>query len=84
MRKGLWLLMVLAACERQPASSRQQQPQAPRPTSTLPSDPNQRVDVLVRDDLEATLAYSPTLATWLGVHVYDDRIDDVRFDAQAR
>src|SRR4051812_28801145 len=80
MRKGLWLLLVLAACERQPARPPQQTARA----SALPADLNQRMDALVRDDLDASLAYSPTTATWMGVHVYDDRIDDVRPDAQVR
>jgi uncharacterized protein (DUF885 family) len=82
MRKGLCLAAmagwVMAACERQPS----RRPEAPKPATTLPADPNLRLDALVRDDLEALLAYSPTTATWLGVHVYDDRIDDVRPEAQ--
>jgi uncharacterized protein (DUF885 family) len=49
----------------------------------LPADPNQRLEALVRDDLEATLAYSPTTATWMGSHVWDDRIDELRPDSQA-
>src|SRR5689334_4657891 len=77
MRKGLWLLLLMA-CDRQPAPS---QPSPARPT--LPADPNLRVEALVRDDLEAALAWSPTTATWMGVHVWDDRIDDVRPEAQA-
>jgi uncharacterized protein (DUF885 family) len=82
MRKGLCLLVVFASCERQPA--RPPAESAPRPSPALPAEPNQRVDVLCRDDLEAALAYSPTTATWMGVHAWDDRIDDVRPDAQAR
>jgi uncharacterized protein (DUF885 family) len=42
-----------------------------------------RVEALVRDDLEAALAWSPTTATWMGVHVWDDRIDDARPEAQS-
>src|SRR5436190_19299387 len=50
----------------------------------LPPDAKGRLDLYVRENLDAELAYSPTLATWLGMHGYDDRIDDVRTEAQAR
>ncbi len=50
----------------------------------LPPDAKGRLDLYVREDLDAELAYSPTLATWLGMHGYDDRIDDVRAEAQVR
>ncbi len=33
---------------------------------------------LVGENLDAELAYSPSLATWLGSHSYDDRLDDLR------
>jgi uncharacterized protein (DUF885 family) len=49
-----------------------------------PAEPNARLDRLLREDLDAELAASPTTATWLGVHGFDDRLDDVRADAQAR
>jgi uncharacterized protein (DUF885 family) len=49
-----------------------------------PSDPNASVDRLVQGDLEAELAASPTTATWLGAHGLDDRLDDLRADAQTR
>jgi uncharacterized protein (DUF885 family) len=50
----------------------------------LPQDAKARLDLLMKEDLDAELAYSPTLATWLGAHAWDDRIDDPRLDAQAR
>jgi uncharacterized protein (DUF885 family) len=46
--------------------------------------PPAAVDALVRENLEAELQEAPVAATWLGVHAYDDRIDDVRPEAQAR
>jgi len=53
-------------------------------TVELPRDAKVRLDLLVKEDLDAELAYSPSLATWLGAHAWDDRVDDVRLDAQAR
>jgi uncharacterized protein (DUF885 family) len=49
-----------------------------------PEDAKGRLDQLVRRHLDAALLASPTTATWLGVHGYDDRIDDVSAEAQAR
>src|SRR5581483_6753028 len=57
---------------------------APPASSELPKDPNARLDLFVREEQDAELQFSPTTATWLGVHAYDDRLDDVRLDAQAR
>ncbi len=49
-----------------------------------PQDDQSKLDALVRDNLDAELSESPTLATWLGAHGQDDRLDDVRLDAQIR
>jgi uncharacterized protein (DUF885 family) len=38
----------------------------------------------VREELGAELAFSPTTATWLGDHHYDDHLDEVQLDAAAR
>src|SRR5262249_29180206 len=54
-------------------------PSAPRP----PKSPNATVDELVRENLDAEMVEQPIAATWLGVHAWDDRIDDVRPDAQS-
>src|SRR3954471_4896990 len=54
------------------------------PVVELPRDARARLDVVMKEVLDAELAYSPTLATWLGAHAYDDRLDDVRLDAQGR
>ncbi len=54
------------------------------PASDLPAEPNARIDALVRANLEAELALRPTEASWLGNHDYDDKLDDVRTDAQIR
>ena len=44
--------------------------------------PDALVEALVRANLDAELALKPTLASWLGDHGYDDKLDDVRTDAQ--
>jgi uncharacterized protein (DUF885 family) len=45
---------------------------------------NERVDQLVRENLDAELNNAPVTATWLGMHAYDSRLDDVRPEMQAR
>ena len=60
---------------------------APRPYAMPagpPKSPNAAVDELVRENLDAELVEHPIAATWMGVHAWDDRIDDVRPEAQAR
>ncbi len=47
------------------------------------SRPTPTVDELVRENLDAELLEQPIAATWLGVHAWDDRVDDVRPEAQA-
>src|SRR3954463_14533949 len=76
-------LVMLAACDR-PRNGSPEGQATPRRTAPMPKDAKSRLDLLVSENLEAELAYSPTLASWLGAHGYDDRIDDVRLDAQAR
>ena len=44
--------------------------------------PNDEVDELVRENLDAELVEQPITATWLGVHAWDGEIDDVRPEAQ--
>jgi len=39
---------------------------------------------LVGENLDAELAFSPSLATWLGSHSYDDRLDDLRPEMMVR
>jgi uncharacterized protein (DUF885 family) len=80
----LLVMIFTGACEQKASAPSTTSPGPPGPSAALPADPNQRLDALVRDDLDATLAFSPTTATWLGVHGYDDRLDDVRPEAQAR
>jgi uncharacterized protein (DUF885 family) len=55
-----------------------------RGSNSTARDANERVEQLVRDNLEAELANAPVTATWLGMHGYDFRLDDVRPEAQAR
>ncbi len=80
------LVIAIAGCSERPPAA----PPAPQPTidqkkaPELPSDANQRLDALVRQNLEAELAAAPVTATWLGAHQLDDRLDDVRLDAQGR
>jgi uncharacterized protein (DUF885 family) len=85
-KRAVFLLFAFAVgCERRPVEK-----PAPPPPSTGPAatgaheDEGARLEQLVRENLDAELAYSPVSATWLGVHGYDDRIDDVRAEAQAR
>jgi uncharacterized protein (DUF885 family) len=56
---------------------------AARP-SAPPKSPNEQVDDLVRENLDAELVEQPITATWLGVHAWDERIDNVRPEAQAQ
>lgn len=42
------------------------------------------LSILVAEQLDAELHFSPTLATWLGDHSSDDRLDDVRIEAVLR
>ena len=74
------LLGVLSGCSERSANRR---PDAST-TEALPPDGKARLDLFVRENLDAELAYSPSTATWLGVHGYDDRIDDVGSFAEAR
>ena len=46
--------------------------------------PPSTVEALVKANLDAELMLHPTLATWLGAHEYDDKLDDVHTDAQLR
>jgi hypothetical protein len=40
--------------------------------------------LLISEQLDAELQFSPTLATWLGDHSSDDRLDDVRIETISR
>ncbi|MBL9008553.1 MAG: DUF885 domain-containing protein [Myxococcales bacterium] len=42
------------------------------------------LQALIAEQLDADLQFSPTLATWLGDHTSDDRLDDVRLENIAR
>ena len=93
MRKSRALLLV-AVLGSMSCSERTPPPPPPavhpaesaRPTgaASLPTSPNAAVDELVRENLDAELVEEPITATWLGVHAWDDRIDDVRPEAQVR
>jgi uncharacterized protein (DUF885 family) len=63
-----------------PAAAKAGPLNAPPPPSR---HPDEQVDWLVHTNLDAELLESPVTATWLGAHGYDDRLDDVRFEAQA-
>jgi len=59
-------------------------PNAPSPSPSRPAkSPKDQVDELVRENLDAELLEQPIAATWLGMHTWDDRIDDVRPEAQS-
>ena len=47
-------------------------------------DANSQLDEVVREHIDASLAFSPTTASWLGVHTFDDRLDDPSPEAQLR
>ena len=55
---------------------------APRPAAPArvgpPKSANDEVDELVRENLDAELLEQPIVATWLGVHAWDDHVDNVR------
>ena len=56
---------------------------APRPAPAgPPKSPNAEVDDLVRQNLDAELLEQPIVATWLGVHAWDDHVDNVRPEQQ--
>lgn len=58
-----------------------------RPRSPAPvdqRDADSRLDELSRQLLEDLTAASPVTATWLGIHAYDDRLDDIGPAAQVR
>jgi uncharacterized protein (DUF885 family) len=81
----LALILCLSGCDKTAGLFASKSPDAgAQPAVELPKDAKARLDLMVKEDLEAELAYSPTLATWLGAHAWDDRLDDVRQDAQAR
>jgi uncharacterized protein (DUF885 family) len=85
-RAAILCVLWLPACERGASRSGRSEPLATTPVapSELPKDPNARLDLFVREEQDAELQFSPSTATWLGVHGFDDRLDDVRLDAVAR
>lgn len=42
------------------------------------------LNLLIAEQLDAELQFSPTLATWLGDHSSDDRLDDVHIETTTR
>src|SRR4051812_2724972 len=95
MRKGRAAVTLLAICalgcnDRAAAGTRAND--APRPTAPAATattsrpakSPNAEVDELVRENLDAELVEQPITATWLGVHAWDDRVDVVTPEGQAR
>jgi uncharacterized protein (DUF885 family) len=94
MRKACAVLAILASCalgctERSAAGTHGNN-DAPRPSAPTgaaarpPKSPNAEVDELVRENLDAELVEQPIMATWLGMHAWDDRIDLVTPEGQAR
>jgi uncharacterized protein (DUF885 family) len=95
MRKGRLVVVAALVCvgsfgctersDRAAAHNDAPRPAAPSATaSPSAKSPNALVDELVRENLDAELVEQPIAATWLGVHAWDDRLDDVRPEAQAR
>ena len=84
---GIWLFSLLcgAACQRShrpaPVSS---EPSPSATKSTAPSSPNVLLEEIERENLEAELALSPSLAFSLGLRRDEDRLDDLRSESQMR
>src|SRR5262249_11855769 len=78
----LWRSVLLAASLLFCACPRaQNDPNAPNQAAKpaeLPKDPNELVDFLAKESLEAQLQFSPSMATWLGDHRYDFALEDGR------
>jgi uncharacterized protein (DUF885 family) len=78
----LWLV-ALPSCHRGDSGSG-------RPSPTRAGDggegahPGPGLQALAAEEFAAELSFSPTTATWLGDHRFDDRLDDVRQPTVAR
>lgn len=59
-------------------------PAPPRTPDTSGLPPAAQLEALVRADLAAELALHPIFGTYLGEHANDDKLDDVRTEAQLR
>jgi uncharacterized protein (DUF885 family) len=82
MRKGRTVFVVLAALFA--LSARSEATWAAPPASVGKSkSANDEVDDLVRENLDAEMLEQPIAATWLGVHAWDDHVDNVRPEEQA-
>ncbi|MDB4965264.1 MAG: hypothetical protein JWN44_953 [Myxococcales bacterium] len=88
MRKGCtalaiaWLFAI--GCTDRRAATETAPPHDLARGAAAPKSASAEIDELVRASLDAELLEQPIAATWLGVHAWDDRIDDVRPEAQAR
>ena len=72
------LLLALAGCR-----EKSRAPAAPPVADAARTDPNARLDELARQYLDESADASPATATWLGLHGYDDKLDDTSAAAQA-
>ncbi len=82
MRAVLWMAVLLGSgCPRAAPPVADAGTVAPTPDSR---NPNAILETLERENLDAELALSPSLATVYGLHREEDRLDDLRSDAQAR
>ena len=83
-------LLAAPACRERPRSGGGGAPLVPTPLAHPDggardaTDPRMRLDDLVHEHLEAMWSESPTTATWMGVHTYDDRLDDLSPESVAR
>ncbi len=86
----VWAALSLGACRGEHGNAVDAATIAPAPTPVHPAaqapaealTPDAKLEALVRANLDAELSLRPTLASWLGDHDYDDKLDDVRTDAQ--
>lgn len=84
-----WLpLLLLLGCTRPSCSAEQgrRAPPRPAPASTDGGDEDRARALagLAVEEWNAELHFSPVTATWLGDHRFDDRLNDVRPEAEAR
>ncbi len=85
---------LLAGCGRANSALATPTPTPPSATPHVPSNngapplagllPDAQLDLQIRQRLDEELDTSPTLATWLGVHIRDDQLDDVRPETDAQ
>jgi len=75
---GLLVLLALAGCSRTRKTA--STTDADVAAAGAAGGARRELQALIAEQLDADLQFSPTLATWLGDHTSDDRLDDVRLE----